>query len=90
LSFYLVILPSISAQLFVCPKSAKLPSYLAFYLLLIISFKHQRCLTEGEEASNCAEIDACFFMSPFLSLANAFLSVLAYLDKQAQDNQRLC
>jgi hypothetical protein len=48
------ILPSISAQLLVCPKRAKLPSYLAFYLLLIITLSispflsHPFYLTEGE------------------------------------------
>jgi hypothetical protein len=60
----------------------KLSFYLAF--LLIISFlSHPFYLLlasspsvtisnegeiEGEEASNCVEIDACFFMSPFLSM----------------------
>jgi hypothetical protein len=44
------ILPSISAQLLVCPKRAKLPSYLAFYLLLMLV-----CPFGAKElASNCA------------------------------------
>jgi hypothetical protein len=60
---------SISAQLFVCPKRAKLPSYLAFYLLLmpcLFALKGQNWL-----------------LSCLLSLATAFLSMLASLNKQA-------
>jgi hypothetical protein len=63
LSFYLLlrkpfILPSISAQLLVCPKRAKLPSYLAFYLLLLLV-----CL---------ASFSLCLIICIFLSTKGAY------------------
>jgi hypothetical protein len=57
LAFYLLL---------VCPKRAKLPSYLTKGCLMLAYPNKQAQI----EASNCAEIDACLFMSPFLSLAS--------------------
>jgi hypothetical protein len=64
---------------------AQLASYLAFYLLLLLVCP----LGAKGLASNCAEIDACLFMSLFLSLACFFTFYLTFFAdaKQARDRK---